>query len=125
MVRPFVGFVSGRCGSALRSGAIAAEQAQWTRRQEARLSPVAYYLLTLTAPAEMRGVFLHYPVEMVLLFLCSYCQFAKGVGRPQKVPRREHRLHSDPTHLYPANALSSPHPCARPGSGSRSKRLRA
>ena len=37
-----------RCG--------AAEQAQWTRRQEGRLLPVPYYLLTLTAPAEMRDV---------------------------------------------------------------------
>jgi Transposase zinc-binding domain len=47
-----------RCG--------AREQAEWTRRQEARLLPVPYYLLTVTVPAELRGVFLRYPVEMVL-----------------------------------------------------------
>ena len=52
-----------RCG--------AAEQAQWTRRQEARLLPASYYLLTLTAPAEMRSVFLHYPVEMVPVFFAA------------------------------------------------------
>ena len=52
-----------RCG--------AAEQAQWTRRQEARLLPVPYYLLTLTAPAEMRGVFLHYPQEFSPAFFAA------------------------------------------------------
>ena len=105
-----------RCG--------AAEQAQWTRRQEARLLPVPYYLLTLTAPAEMRSVFLHFPRGDGSGVLCCHCQCAEGVVRPQEVPRREHRIHSDPAHLDPADALSSPHPCARPGSGARSKRLR-
>ena len=54
------------------------------------------------------------------------CRFrrAQGVVRPQEVPRREHRIRSDPAYLDPADALSSPHSCARPGSRSCSKRLR-
>jgi putative transposase len=38
--------------------------------------------------------------------LCSNCQFAEGIVRSQKVPRREHRIHSDPTHLDPAVGLA-------------------
>jgi Putative transposase/Transposase zinc-binding domain len=60
-----------RCG--------AAEQAQWTRRQEARLLPVPYYLLTLTLPAEMRGVFLFYPVEMVPMFFAALADSLKAL----------------------------------------------
>ena len=65
-----------RCG--------AAEQAQWTRRQEARLLPVPYYLLTLTAPAEMRGVFLHYPLEMVPVFFAAIAGALKALCARRK-----------------------------------------
>ena len=60
-----------RCG--------ACEQAEWTRRQEARLLPVPYYLLTLTVPAEMRRVFLHYPVEMVPVFFAAIASALKAL----------------------------------------------
>jgi hypothetical protein len=52
--------------------------------------------------------------------LCSHCQCAESVVRPQEVPRWEYRIHSDLAYMDPADALSSPHPCARSGSGSRS-----
>ena len=65
-----------RCG--------AAEQAQWTRRQEARLLPVPYYLLTLTLPAEMRGVFLFYPVEMVPMFFAALADSLKALCARRK-----------------------------------------
>jgi Transposase zinc-binding domain/Putative transposase len=65
-----------RCG--------AAEQAQWTRRQEARLLPASYYLLTLTAPAEIRSVFLHYPVEMVPVFFAAIASALKALCARRK-----------------------------------------
>ena len=65
-----------RCG--------AAEQAQWTRRQEARLLTAPYYLLTLTAPAEMRSVFLHYPVEMVPVFFAAIASALKALCARRK-----------------------------------------
>ena len=54
---------SPRCG--------AAEQAQWRRRQQARLLPVPYYLLTLTVPGQMRDAFLHFPQELYPAFFAA------------------------------------------------------
>ena len=106
-----------RCG--------AAEQAQWTRRQEARLLPAS----RLSADADGSSA----DAQRVPALsrgngsgvLCSHCQCAESVVRPQEVPRWEYRIHNDLAYMDPADALSSPHPCARSGSGSRSKRLRA
>ena len=65
-----------RCG--------AAEQEQWARRQEAQLLPVPYYLLTLTVPAEMRGVFLHYPVEIIPVFFAALVSSLKALCSRRK-----------------------------------------
>ena len=65
-----------RCG--------AAEQAQWTRRQEARLLPAPYYLLTLTVPAEMRSVFLHFPQELYPAFFAAVAGALKALCARKK-----------------------------------------
>jgi hypothetical protein len=51
--------------------------------------PVPYYLLTLTVPAEMRGAFLLYPVEMVPVF------FAAIAGAPKALCSRRKFLGGD------------------------------
>jgi hypothetical protein len=66
-----------RCG--------AAEQAQWTRRQEARLLPVPYYLLTLTVPAEMRNVFLRFPQELYPAFFAAVAGTLKALCARKKL----------------------------------------
>ena len=43
-----------------------------------------YYLLTLTAPAEMRSVFLHYPVEMVPVFFAAIASALKALCARRK-----------------------------------------
>jgi hypothetical protein len=65
-----------RCG--------AREQAEWTRRQEARLLPVPYYLLTVTVPAELRGVFLLYPQEFYPLFFAAVAESVKEICSRKK-----------------------------------------
>jgi hypothetical protein len=40
------------------------DAALWSRRQEARLLPVPYYLLTITVPAELRPAFHLFPAEL-------------------------------------------------------------
>jgi putative transposase/transposase-like zinc-binding protein len=60
-----------RCG--------AREQAEWARRQQARLLPVPYYLLTLTVPEEMRGVFLHFPQELYPAFFAAVSDALKAL----------------------------------------------
>lgn len=52
-----------RCG--------AREQAQWAARQEARLLPVPYYLITITVPDALRRLFLRYPRELYPLFFAQ------------------------------------------------------
>ncbi|MGA7391663.1 MAG: transposase zinc-binding domain-containing protein, partial [Terrimicrobiaceae bacterium] len=61
-----------RCG--------AREQAEWTRKQEARLLPVPYYLLTVTVPAEMRSVFLRFPQELYPAFFAAVRPSPKAGG---------------------------------------------
>jgi hypothetical protein len=61
-----------------------AEQAEWTRRQEARLLPVPYYLLTPTVPQELRGAFLHYPVGIVAVFFTAVASAMKSVCARRK-----------------------------------------
>ena len=43
----------------------------WSRRQEARLLPVPYYLLTVTVPAELRSAFLLFPEELYPAFFTA------------------------------------------------------
>lgn len=50
-----------RCGSN--------EQAQWTARQEAKLLPVPYFMVTFTLPSELRQACLAHPREMYDLIL--------------------------------------------------------
>ena len=66
-----------RCG--------AREQAEWTRRQEARLLPLPYYLLTVTVPAELRGVFLRYPQELYALFFAAVAESVKEICSRERV----------------------------------------
>lgn len=49
-----------RCGSRA--------QAEWSARQEARLLPVDYYLVTITMPDPLRQLFQSYPRELYPLF---------------------------------------------------------
>jgi hypothetical protein len=83
---------------------------------------VPYYLLTVTVPAELRGVFLRYPVEMVPVFFAAIASALKALCARRKFLGGDIGFIAI---LQPTDPLSSPHPCARPGSGSRSKRLRA
>ena len=46
--------------------------------------PVQYYLLTLTAPAEMRGVFLHYPQELYPTFFAAVSGALKALCARRK-----------------------------------------
>jgi Putative transposase/Transposase zinc-binding domain len=66
-----------RCG--------AREQAQWTRRQQARLLPVPYYLLTVTVPAELRGAFLHFPEELYPAFFAAVSGALKALCARRKL----------------------------------------
>ena len=43
-------------------------QAEWAARQEARLLPVNYYLITITVPDPLRRLFASYPRELYPLF---------------------------------------------------------
>ena len=65
-----------RCG--------AAEQAQWTRRQEARLLPVPYYLLTLTVPEQLRAAFRRYPAELHPIFFAAVADSMKALCAKEK-----------------------------------------
>lgn len=47
------------------------DAALWSRRQEARLLPVPYYLLTVTVPAELRAAFRWYPRELYPAFFAA------------------------------------------------------
>ena len=49
-----------RCGSRA--------QAEWAARQQARLLPVTYYLITVTVPDPLRRLFCSYPRELYPLF---------------------------------------------------------
>jgi hypothetical protein len=46
----------------------AREQEQWAAKQEARLLPVPYYLITITVPDPLRRLFQSYPPEVYTLF---------------------------------------------------------
>ena len=47
----------------------AAKQEEWTARQEARLLPVPYFLITFTVPSELRNLAQHFPKELYDLIL--------------------------------------------------------
>lgn len=47
----------------------AREQQQWTARQEAKLLPVAYFMVTFTLPAELRQACLAHPKELYAAIL--------------------------------------------------------
>jgi hypothetical protein len=46
-------------------------QAEWAARQEARLLPVTYYLITITVPDPLRRLFASYPRELYPLFFAE------------------------------------------------------
>lgn len=58
-----------RCGSRA--------QAQWAARQEARLLPVPYYLITITVPDPLRRLFASYPRELYPLFFAQSAEALK------------------------------------------------
>jgi hypothetical protein len=65
-----------RCGGA--------DAAQWTRRQEARLLPVPYYLLTITVPEQLRHAFLRFPRELYpALFAASATAVRELAAKPK------------------------------------------
>jgi hypothetical protein len=71
-----------RCGSR--------EQEQWAARQEARLLPVPYYLVTLTVPDPLGQLFLRYPRELYPLF------FDEGAGAVRDLCRNPRHLGGEP-----------------------------
>ena len=86
--------------------------------------PVPYYLLTLTVPAEMRRVFLHYPVEIIPVFFAAIASSLKALCARRKFLGGEIGFIAI-LHTWTRRMLfPSPHPCFGPGSRSRSKRLR-
>lgn len=58
-----------RCG--------ARAQQEWTAHQEARLLPVAYYLITVTVPDPLRRLFGSYPRELYPLFFAESAEALK------------------------------------------------
>jgi len=65
-----------RCGGA--------QTAEWTQRQEARLLPVPYFLVTFTLPAELRGVVAARPVLLHdLLFRESAAALQQVAAEPR------------------------------------------
>jgi hypothetical protein len=62
----------------------AREQAEWTCRQQARLLPVPYYLLSVTVPAELRGAFLRYPQELYPVFFAAVAASVKELCARKK-----------------------------------------
>ncbi len=49
----------------------AAGQKNWSKRQEARLLPVPYYLVTITVPDPLRQLMLLYPAELYPIFFAA------------------------------------------------------
>lgn len=89
-----------RCGSR--------EQEQWAARQEARLLPVPYYLVTLTVPDPLRQLFLRYPSELYPLF------FDEGAGAVRDLCRNPRHLGGEPgfiavLHTWTRRMLFHPH----------------
>ena len=65
-----------RCGGA--------NTAAWTKKQEERLLPVPYFLVTFTVPQELRQAFAHRPELMqVLLFRESAATLQEGAACPR------------------------------------------
>jgi hypothetical protein len=52
-------------------------QAEWAARQEARLLPVSYYLVTITMPDPVRQLFQSYPRELYPLFFAESAEALK------------------------------------------------
>jgi hypothetical protein len=77
-----------RCG--------AREQAEWTRRQQARLLPEPCYVLTVTVKADLRDVFLHYPQELYALI---FTVMAVRNLVQEKALRRRRGVHREPAEL--------------------------
>lgn len=84
------------------------DQEQWTRRQEARLLPVPYYLITLTVPDPLRRLFLHHPRELYPLF------FAEAAGAVRDLCGNPRHLGGEPgfiavLHTWTRRMLHHPH----------------
>lgn len=45
------------------------------------LLPEPYYVLTVTVPAELRGVFLHYPQELYASFFAAVAESVRNCSR--------------------------------------------
>ncbi len=89
-----------RCGSR--------DQEQWAARQEARLLPVPYFLITLTVPDPLRRLFLRYPRELYPLF------FDEGAGTVCDLCRNPRHLGGEPgfiavLHTWTRRMLFHPH----------------
>jgi len=52
-------------------------QAEWAARQEARLLPVTYYLVTITVPDPLRQLFGSYPCELYPIFFTESAEALK------------------------------------------------
>jgi len=57
----------------------ARDQQQWAHRQEARILPVPYYLVTFTVPESLRSLFQHYPTELYPLFFQATSKVVKDL----------------------------------------------
>ena len=89
-----------RCGSR--------EQAVWAARQEARLLPVPYYLVTVTVPDPLRQLFGCYPRELYPLF------FAESAAALKDLCANPRHLGGEPgfiavLHTWTRRMLHHPH----------------
>lgn len=62
----------------------AADQQQWSAAQEARLLPVAYYLITVTVPEALRGPCSYHPRELYGLLLKQSAQALRELCKNPK-----------------------------------------
>ena len=87
----------------------ASGQQEWTARQEARLLPVPYFMVTFTIPSELRCLCLAYPKLLYDLLLKQSAAALSRRGWNQN-QRRAQRLHQRAAHM----GAAAPAPPARP-----------
>src|SRR5215210_1502684 len=83
-------------------------QQEWAARQEARLLPVSYYLITITVPDPLRRLFEHHPRELYPLF------FDESAAAMRELCRNPRHLGGEPgfiavLHTWTRRMLHHPH----------------
>lgn len=90
-----------RCGSA--------EQAEWTARQEAKLLPVPYFLVTFTIPQELRALGLAFPKEFYSLMLKESAAALIDLARTKLKSPRARIAHTTVLHTWGRQIQHHPH----------------